>query len=53
MPKTTKKRDLPTKVCPVCGKPFTWCTKWKYTWPEVRYCSDKCRQIGRTRPSGQ
>jgi hypothetical protein len=50
MAKMTKKSDLPTKICPVCCRPFTWRKKWKHTWPEVRYCSDKCRQKGRTSP---
>jgi hypothetical protein len=42
---------LPTKVCPACGKPFTWRKKWARDWEQVVYCSDKCRQ-GRklTRP---
>ncbi len=32
----------PTKVCPVCGRPFQWRKKWKDVWDEVRYCSDRC-----------
>ncbi|MCP9773869.1 DUF2256 domain-containing protein [Synechococcus sp. Tobar12-5m-g] len=35
--------DRPTKVCPVCGRPFQWRKKWKDVWEEVRYCSDRCR----------
>ncbi|MGB7565437.1 MAG: DUF2256 domain-containing protein [Prochlorococcaceae cyanobacterium] len=35
--------DRPTKVCPVCGRPFQWRKKWKDVWDEVRYCSDRCR----------
>ncbi|HMR88127.1 MAG TPA: DUF2256 domain-containing protein [Saprospiraceae bacterium] len=38
-----KKSDLPTKICVVCGRPFTWRKKWEKVWHEVKYCSDKCR----------
>ncbi|MEY2908192.1 MAG: hypothetical protein RLZZ602_715 [Pseudomonadota bacterium] len=37
-----KKSDLPTKVCPVCERPFTWRARWKNNWNEVVYCSRKC-----------
>lgn len=36
--------DRPTKVCPVCGRPFQWRRKWKQVWDEVRYCSERCRR---------
>ena len=36
-------RQLPTKVCPVCGRAFTWRKKWERDWENVRYCSDACR----------
>lgn len=39
----TQKKDLPTKICPVCKRPFTWRKKWEKVWLEVKYCSDKCR----------
>jgi hypothetical protein len=39
-----RKSDLPTKVCAVCGRPFTWRRKWARVWEEVRYCSDACRR---------
>ncbi|MBC7695208.1 MAG: DUF2256 domain-containing protein [Burkholderiales bacterium] len=38
-----KKRDLPTKICLVCQRSFTWRKKWEKDWAEVKYCSDKCR----------
>ena len=38
-----KKSDLPTKICIICGRPFTWRKKWEKVWHEVKYCSDKCR----------
>jgi hypothetical protein len=43
-----KKSDLPFKVCPVCGRPFAWRRKWRDCWPAVRYCSERCRQAGRS-----
>ncbi|MFM9168274.1 MAG: DUF2256 domain-containing protein [Verrucomicrobiota bacterium] len=39
-----KKRDLPSKTCPACGRPFVWRTKWERCWAEVRFCSDACRR---------
>ena len=41
--KRIEKRDLPTKICPVCKRPFSWRKKWEKTWDDVRYCSDRCR----------
>ncbi len=37
-----KKSDLPTKICPVCEKPFSWRKKWKEVWDKVKYCSKRC-----------
>ncbi|WP_394220250.1 DUF2256 domain-containing protein [Alteromonas gracilis] len=37
-----KKSDLPTKMCPVCQRPFTWRKKWEKNWEHVRYCSKRC-----------
>ncbi len=39
-----KKHNLPQKICPVCGLPFTWRKKWAKNWEEVIYCSEKCRR---------
>jgi hypothetical protein len=39
-----KKSDLPTKVCPVCGLPFSWRKKWEKNWANVVYCSERCRR---------
>ncbi|WP_144864538.1 DUF2256 domain-containing protein [Hyella patelloides] len=44
MARQRKKSDLPTKVCPVCQRPFTWRKKWEKCWDEVKYCSDRCRR---------
>ena len=56
MPKMRRKADLPTKTCPVCGRPFAWRKRWERVWDEVRYCSDRCRAEGKrgatpTRPA--
>jgi hypothetical protein len=44
MARQRKKSDLPTKICPVCQRPFTWRKKWEKCWDEVKYCSDRCRR---------
>ncbi|MEM9742513.1 MAG: DUF2256 domain-containing protein [Pseudomonadota bacterium] len=46
-----KKRDLPTKTCVVCGRPFTWRRKWAAVWDEVLYCSERCRRQRRSATS--
>jgi hypothetical protein len=43
MAKNIAKADLPTKICPVCERPFAWRRKWSKVWQDVRYCSDQCR----------
>jgi len=47
MPNGVHKRDLPSKTCPVCARPFAWRKKWARDWENVVYCSDKCRKLGR------
>ncbi|KCZ93552.1 hypothetical protein HHI_09157 [Hyphomonas hirschiana VP5] len=42
--KATAKKDLPSKTCPTCGRPFSWRKKWERVWEEVKYCSDRCRK---------
>ncbi|MBT4203515.1 DUF2256 domain-containing protein [Hyphomicrobiales bacterium] len=37
-----KKSDLPSKICPVCQRPFSWRKKWSKNWTQVKYCSKKC-----------
>jgi len=39
-----RKAELPSKTCPVCGRPFTWRRKWAREWENVRYCSERCRR---------
>ncbi|MBK6833331.1 MAG: DUF2256 domain-containing protein [Bacteroidetes bacterium] len=43
--KGVKKENLPSKVCAVCNKPFSWRKKWEKNWERVIYCSDRCRSI--------
>jgi len=37
------KQKLPTKICPVCNRPFQYRKKWKKDWQNVKYCSQKCK----------
>lgn len=39
-----KKKDLPTKICPTCERPFGWRKKWERDWEQVIYCSKKCKK---------
>ncbi|SMC51787.1 DUF2256 domain-containing protein [Cellulophaga tyrosinoxydans] len=39
-----KKEHLPSKICIVCQRPFSWRKKWGKTWEEVKYCSERCRR---------
>lgn len=42
--KHRKKADLPSKVCPVCQRAFSWRKKWERCWEDVKYCSERCRR---------
>ncbi|MBX7181789.1 MAG: DUF2256 domain-containing protein [Bacteroidia bacterium] len=42
--RNVKKTYLPSKVCPVCMRPFSWRKKWEKVWEQVRYCSQRCKQ---------
>ncbi|MFK7949440.1 MAG: DUF2256 domain-containing protein [Saprospiraceae bacterium] len=44
MPKQKKKSDLPTKICPICERPFIWRKKWAKDWENVKYCSERCKR---------
>ena len=50
MPPDRRRRgaDAPpeTKVCPVCGLPFSNRKKWasRGLWPSIVYCSERCRR---------
>ncbi|WP_318450840.1 DUF2256 domain-containing protein [Photobacterium leiognathi] len=39
-----KKSYLPTKICVVCQRSFTWRKKWQQCWDDVKYCSERCRR---------
>ncbi|WP_449536226.1 DUF2256 domain-containing protein [Faucicola atlantae] len=41
--KMRKKADLPSKICPVCQRPFVWRKKWARDWDNVMYCSKRCQ----------
>ena len=38
-----EKSNLPSKICPVCKRPFNWRKKWEKNWENVKYCSKRCR----------
>ena len=38
------KKDLPSKICLTCKKPFNWRKKWIKDWLNVKYCSEKCKR---------
>ncbi|MDA8892182.1 DUF2256 domain-containing protein [Hyphomicrobiales bacterium] len=44
MPKQILKKNLDTKICLVCKKSFSWRKKWKFSWKNVLYCSERCRR---------
>ncbi|MGD1941358.1 MAG: DUF2256 domain-containing protein [Leptolyngbyaceae cyanobacterium] len=44
MARQRSKSDLPTKVCPVCQRPFTWRKKWADFVYELKDCSERCRR---------
>jgi hypothetical protein len=45
--KRIAKSDLPSKVCPVCERPFSWRKKWEKVWEDVKYCSNRCKTASR------
>lgn len=51
MSKMKRKSDLPSKLCPVCKRPFTWRKKWERDWENVKYCSKACS--AKAKPAGQ
>jgi hypothetical protein len=42
--KGIKKQHLPSKICLVCQRPFSWRKKWEKDWGNVKFCSDRCRK---------
>ncbi|MEC8323083.1 MAG: DUF2256 domain-containing protein [Bacteroidota bacterium] len=47
-----KKSHLPSKICVVCKRPFSWRKKWKRNWEFVKYCSKKCSRNKTHQSSG-
>jgi hypothetical protein len=47
-----KKGQLPTKLCPICNKPFAWRKKWARDWDKVIYCSERCQREAKRRCQG-
>lgn len=47
--KTVAKAHLPTKVCVVCVRPFTWRKAWERTWDDRETCSTRCLGVARER----
>ncbi len=45
--------ERPSKVCAVCGRPFSWRKKWERDWENVRYCSDRCRAAAKAAPENR
>ena len=37
------KKNLPSKLCAICNKPFNWRKKWQRNWDDVKYCSKRCQ----------
>jgi hypothetical protein len=49
MPRMRKKSELDSKPCAQCGLDFVWRKKWARDWPEVKYCSDRCRAASKAK----
>ena len=49
--RSAKPKDPAPKSCAVCGREIEWRKKWERSWPEIKYCSDRCRAAkGGVRP---
>jgi len=53
MARKPKKENLPTKMCPVCDRPFTWRKKWERDWENVKYCSGRCKSLSKKSNSNE
>ena len=47
---THSKLKLPSKICPVCQRPFSWRKKWERDWEQVVYCSKRCQAAAKSNP---
>jgi len=49
--KPARPKEQAPKSCAVCGREIEWRKKWERSWPEIKYCSDRCRAAkGGVRP---
>ena len=48
MPRGVKKENLPSKICVVCQRHYTWRKKWESCWDEVTTCSKSCNRKRRS-----
>jgi hypothetical protein len=48
-----KKSNLPQKICSACGLPFVWRKKWERSWPDVKFCSERCKRFSKNKKIGQ
>ncbi|MDC0067353.1 DUF2256 domain-containing protein [Gammaproteobacteria bacterium] len=44
------KQQLPQKACQRCKRQFAWRKKWERDWPNVKYCSERCRRQAKSFP---
>jgi hypothetical protein len=43
------KASLPSKICQTCQREMTWRKAWAKNWDDVKYCSDKCRSLSKSK----
>lgn len=44
MPRGVKKENLPSKICVICNRPYSWRKKWEKCWEDVTTCSKSCNR---------
>ena len=47
--KVVAKGNLPSKMCIICMRPFTWRKAWERSWNERETCSTRCLGEARAR----
>ena len=47
--KVVAKANLPSKMCIICVRPFTWRKAWERSWKERETCSTRCLGEARAR----
>jgi hypothetical protein len=50
--KVVAKAHLPSKMCVICVRPFTWRKAWERSWNERETCSTRCLGEARARRCG-